>query len=91
MKTKTKWTIIGLLILMSLAIVLAANPLKKRYWRYVCKTSLRNLGKARTVYANDYDDEYTVVGSRCPNEPFGREDPNLDRMPMPPENPGPGL
>jgi hypothetical protein len=75
-KTKTKWILIGLLILLSLVIVCGIKPLKQRYQRYVCGTNLRGLGKAMTVYANNYNDEYVVQDGQSPNGLLYPPDPN---------------
>jgi hypothetical protein len=40
----------------------ALSKVKKIAMRVVCATNLKGLGTAQTVYANDYDDEYTVQG-----------------------------
>jgi hypothetical protein len=76
MKTKTKWISVALLILLSIVMAFGFEPLKKRYQRYVCGTNLRGLGNAHTVYANDYDNEYVVQGSQCPNGHLYPPDPN---------------
>lgn len=48
---------------MLLAILMPAlSKVKKIAQRVVCGTNLKGLGTAQTVYANDYDDEYTVQG-----------------------------
>lgn len=65
---KRGFTLIELLVViaiiaMLLAILMPAlNKVKKIAQRVVCGTNLKGLGTAQTVYANDYDDEYTVQG-----------------------------
>lgn len=82
MKTKAKWILVGLLILLPVIMVLAFEPLKKRYQRYICGTNLIKLGKAKTVYSNNCDDEYSVcTGSQSPNELFILHDPNIPILP----------
>ena len=51
------------IIAMLLAILMPAlSKVKKIAMRVVCATNLKGLGTAQTVYANDYDDDYTVQG-----------------------------
>ena len=65
---KKGFTLIELLVViaiiaMLLAILMPAlNKVKKIAQRVVCGTNLRGLGTAQVVYANDYDDQYTVAG-----------------------------
>lgn len=67
---KRGFTLIELLVViaiiaMLLAILMPAlNKVKKIAQRVVCGTNLKGLGTAQTVYANDYDDEYTVQGGK---------------------------
>jgi prepilin-type N-terminal cleavage/methylation domain-containing protein len=70
---KRGFTLIELLVViaiiaMLLAILMPAlNKVKKIAQRVVCGTNLKGLGTAQTVYANDYDDEYTVQGQGGPH------------------------
>jgi prepilin-type N-terminal cleavage/methylation domain-containing protein len=65
---KKGFTLIELLVViaiiaMLLAILMPAlSKVKKIAMRVVCGTNLKGLGTAQTVYANDYDDAYTVQG-----------------------------
>lgn len=65
---KKGFTLIELLVViaiiaMLLAILMPAlSKVKKIAQRVICGTNLKGLGTAQTVYANDYDDEYTVQG-----------------------------
>ena len=67
---KKGFTLIELLVViaiiaMLLAILMPAlSKVKKIAQRVICGTNLKGLGTAQTVYANDYDDEYTVQGGR---------------------------
>ena len=67
---KKGFTLIELLVViaiiaMLLAILMPAlNKVKKIAQRVVCGTNLKGLGTAQTVYANDYDDAYTVQGGQ---------------------------
>ncbi len=70
-------SVIILVIATPFAIVLGKH-LNKRIQRFRCGTNLKGLGKAQTVYANDYDDEYMVQGSSGANLKWGTvpHDPN---------------
>ncbi len=65
---KKGFTLIELLVViaiiaMLLAILMPAlNKVKKIAQRVVCGTNLKGLGTAQVVYANDYQDQYTVQG-----------------------------
>ena len=65
---KKGFTLIELLVViaiiaMLLAILMPAlSKVKKIAQRVICGTNLKGLGTAQMVYANDYDDEYTVQG-----------------------------
>ncbi len=67
---KKGFTLIELLVViaiiaMLMAILLPAlSKVKKIAMRVICGTNLKGLGTAQTVYANDYDDEYTVQGAK---------------------------
>lgn len=70
---KKGFTLIELLVViaiiaMLMAILLPAlSKVKKIAMRVICGTNLKGLGTAQTVYANDYDDEYTVQGNKQPH------------------------
>lgn len=72
---KKGFTLIELLVViaiiaMLLAILMPAlTKVKKIAQRVVCGTNLKGLGTAQTVYAHDYNGQYTVQG--------GRTNPNL--------------
>jgi len=65
---KRGFTLIELLVViaiiaMLLAILMPAlSKVKKIAQRVVCGTNLKGLGTAQTVYAHDYNDQYTVQG-----------------------------
>lgn len=65
---KKGFTLIELLVVIAIIAMLMAilmpalSKVKKIAMRVVCGTNLKGLGTAQTVYANDYDDEYTVQG-----------------------------
>ncbi len=65
---KKGFTLIELLVViaiiaMLLAILMPAlSKVKKIAQRVVCGTNLKGLGTAQTVYAHDYEDQYTVAG-----------------------------
>ncbi|MBN1125378.1 MAG: type II secretion system protein [Sedimentisphaerales bacterium] len=65
---KKGFTLIELLVViaiiaMLLAILMPAlNKVKKIAQRVVCGTNLKGLGTAQSVYANDYEDQYTRAG-----------------------------
>ena len=65
---KKGFTLIELLVVIAIIAMLMAilmpalSKVKKIASRVVCGTNLKGLGTAQTVYANDYDDEYTVQG-----------------------------
>ena len=65
---KKGFTLIELLVViaiiaMLLAILMPAlNKVKKIAMRVVCATNLKGMGTAQMVYANDYNDDYTVQG-----------------------------
>ncbi len=67
---KKGFTLIELLVVIAIIAMLMAilmpalSKVKKIAARVVCGTNLKGLGTAQTVYANDYDDEYTVQGQR---------------------------
>lgn len=69
MKKKKGFTLIELLVViaiiaMLLAILMPAlNKVKKIAQRVVCGTNLKGLGTAQSVYANDYEDQFTKLGS----------------------------
>ena len=66
---KKGFTLIELLVVIAIIAMLMAilmpalSKVKKIAMRVVCGTNLKGLGTAQTVYANDYDDEYTVQGA----------------------------
>ncbi len=70
---KKGFTLIELLVVIAIIAMLMAilmpalSKVKKIAARVVCGTNLKGLGTAQTVYANDYDDEYTVQGGRGAN------------------------
>jgi prepilin-type N-terminal cleavage/methylation domain-containing protein/prepilin-type processing-associated H-X9-DG protein len=65
---KKGFTLIELLVVIAIIAMLMAilmpalSKVKKIAMRVVCGTNLKGLGTAQTVYANDYEDEYTVQG-----------------------------
>lgn len=68
---KKGFTLIELLVVIAIIAMLMAilmpalSKVKKIAARVVCGTNLKGLGTAQTVYANDYDDEYTVQGGKA--------------------------
>jgi len=77
MKTKTIGIIVLVLILVSPILFWGIHHLNKCYHRHIVAKNLRALGKAQTVYSNDYDDEYTVQNGQMLNETFEIEDVNM--------------
>ncbi|MHC4524981.1 MAG: type II secretion system protein, partial [Planctomycetota bacterium] len=67
---KKGFTLIELLVViaiiaMLLAILMPAlSKVKKIAQRVICGTNLKGLGTAQMVYAQDYNDDYTVQGGR---------------------------
>ena len=67
---KKGFTLIELLVVIAIIAMLMAilmpalSKVKKIAQRVICGTNLKGLGTAQTVYANDYDDEYTVQGGK---------------------------
>ena len=65
---KKGFTLIELLVVISIIAMLLAilmpalSKVKRIAMRVVCATNLKGLGTAQTVYAHDYEDEYTVQG-----------------------------
>jgi prepilin-type N-terminal cleavage/methylation domain-containing protein len=67
---KKGFTLIELLVVISIIAMLLAilmpalSKVKKIAARVVCGTNLKGLGTAQTVYAHDYNDQYTVQGGK---------------------------
>ncbi len=81
---KKGFTLIELLVViaiiaMLLAILMPAlNKVKKIAQRVVCGTNLKGLGTAQSVYANDYEDQFTKQGGRPTQLSWGRVTPDFD-------------
>jgi prepilin-type N-terminal cleavage/methylation domain-containing protein len=81
---KKGFTLIELLVViaiiaMLLAILMPAlNKVKKIAQRVVCGTNLKGLGTAQSVYANDYEDQFTKQGGTGGVKSWGRFTSNFD-------------
>lgn len=81
---KKGFTLIELLVViaiiaMLLAILMPAlNKVKKIAQRVVCGTNLKGLGTAQSVYANDYEDQFTKQGGTGGTKSWGRVTPDFD-------------
>ncbi len=78
MKTKTVGIIVLVLILISPILGWGVSHLNKRYQRYRYQQNLIASGKAQTVYANDYDEDYEVQSGQILNETFEEDDLNME-------------
>lgn len=81
MEKKTKKTVIpvlALILIVSPFLIWGANRLNRRYQRYKAGQNLKALGQAQSVYANDYDDEYTLQDGQLPNDTVETEDSAME-------------